>query len=173
DGLLLVNSIVPAPRELRRSENDTVILPWLWDIPNALGTAESQLPNRATAYAFFEYRNGFILGYNDRVIAARPGRLELLDVSGDEINVVLAEIDSDRFEQDPVDAWRSLFNEYLYVLPRGRNFAQIDTVDGSVLDRLDYDRMVTNGFPLQIGERMQQYRYSLNRLRHASTGSCS
>ncbi|MEL6271829.1 MAG: hypothetical protein AAFR22_18625, partial [Chloroflexota bacterium] len=109
----------------------------------------------------FEYRNGFILGYNDRVIAARPGRLELLDVSGDEINVVLAEIDSDRFEQDPVDAWRSLFNEYLYVLPRGRNFAQIDTVDGSVLDRLDYDRMVTNGFPLQIGERMQQSETSL------------
>ncbi|MEM6281085.1 MAG: hypothetical protein AAF787_02745, partial [Chloroflexota bacterium] len=161
DGLLLVNSIVPAPRELRRSENDTVILPWLWDIPNALGTAESQLPNRATAYAFFEYRNGFILGYNDRVIAARPARLELLDVSGDEINVVLAEIDSDRFEPDPVDAWRSLFNEYLYVLPRGRNFTQIDTVDGSVLDRLDRDRMMTNGFPLQIGERMAQTETSL------------
>ncbi len=149
-----MNSVVPAPQELRRSENDTVILPWLWDIPNALGTAQSQLPNRATAFPFFEYRNGFILGYNDRVIAARPSRLEVLDVSGDEINVVLSEIASDRFEQDPVDAWRSVFNEYLYVLPRGRSFTLIDTADGSATSNLTYDDLITNGSPLQIGERM-------------------
>ncbi len=163
DGLLLVNSVVPAPRELRRSENDTVILPWLWDIPNALGQGQSQLPNRTTAYAFFEYRNGFIIGPNDRVIAARPSRLEVLDVSGDETNVVLDTIESDRFEQDPVDAWRSTFNDYLYVLPRGRDFVQINTQDGRAR-RLNYDQLVTFGNPLAIGQRFATEENSLAQL---------
>ncbi len=163
DGLLLVNSVVFAPRELRRSENDTVILPWLWDIPNALGQGRSQLPNSTSAYAFFEYRNGLIIGPNDRVIAARPSRLEVLDVSGDATNVVLDTIESDRFEQDPVDAWRSAFNDYMYVLPRGREFVQINTQDGQAR-RLNYDQMVTFGKPLEIGERFATEENSLAQL---------
>lgn len=164
DGLLLVNSVVPAPQEIRRSENDTTILPWLWDIPTALGqTDRSALPNGTTAYAFFDYRNGFILGYNDKVIAARPGRLEVLDVGSSETNVVLSEINSDRFERDPVDAWRGLLNDYLYTQPIGHDFTQIDTLDGSIVEpvgsinesrRNIYERMVLNANTLQIGERM-------------------
>jgi len=168
NGLLVVNSVVPAPQEIRRSENDTSILPWLWDIPNALGTGRSSLPGQASALPFFDYRNGFILGDNDKVIAARPGRLEVLDVGTTERNVVLAEIDSDRFERDPVDAWRSTFSDALYTLPRGRDITYINSRDGSFVEipqgydigitntgkqaQTLYDRLLMNNNALPIGE---------------------
>ncbi len=168
NGLLVVNSVVPAPQEIRRSENDTSILPWLWDIPNALGTGRSSLPGQVSALPFFDYRNGFILGDNDKVIAARPGRLEVLDVGTTERNVVLAEIDSDRFERDPVDAWRSIFSDALYVQPRGRNITHIDSRNGRFVDipqgfttgitntgpqaQALYNRLLQNNNALPIGE---------------------
>jgi hypothetical protein len=170
NGLLVVNSVVRAPQEIRRSENDTSVLPWLWDIPNALGTGRSSLPGQASALPFFDYRNGFILGNQDKVVASRPGRLEVLDVGTTERNVVLSQIDSDRFERDPVDAWRSVLGDYMYVLPIGRNLAQIDTSDGSVIQFGDgatiglgrnpefteamYDRFLVNRFAVPIGEQV-------------------
>jgi hypothetical protein len=170
NGLLVVNSVVRAPQEIRRSENDTSVLPWLWDIPNALGTGRSSLPGQASALPFFDYRNGFILGNQDKVVASRPGRLEVLDVGTTERNVVLSQIDSDRFERDPVDAWRSVLGDYMYVLPIGRNLAQIDTSDGSVIQFGDgatiglgrnpdftaamYERFLVNRFAVPIGEQV-------------------
>ena len=40
---LLFNTLVRAPREIRQSENDTVNLPWIWDLPAALGEGVSHL----------------------------------------------------------------------------------------------------------------------------------
>src|SRR5512145_5393 len=60
DSWLLFDSVVPAPQELRRSENDTVSLPWLWDLPAALREARStRLPSLASApnaYPFFSLK---------------------------------------------------------------------------------------------------------------------
>src|SRR5689334_9415852 len=44
DQLLLFDSVVPAPATLRRSENDTSILPWMWDLPSARRERNSTLP---------------------------------------------------------------------------------------------------------------------------------
>ncbi len=132
DDLLLFTAIVPAPQELRRSENDTSNLPWLWDIPAALNQANSTLVGRVDAYPFFEFRNGLILTPNDKLVAARPGRIEVLDITSDGFPVI-AELETARNEQDPIDLWFSLHDEQVYFRPVDQNgLFQIDSRDGSI-----------------------------------------
>lgn len=134
DQMLLFTAIVPAPPELRRSENDTSNLPWLWDIPSALDQANSSLPRGVEAYPFFEFRNGFILGAHDKALVARPQRLQLIDVANSSLPVI-AEIETQRNEQDPISIWFSLRDDMMYVRPINQNnLIQIDTDDGSHFD---------------------------------------
>ncbi|MBZ0294128.1 MAG: hypothetical protein K8L99_16320, partial [Anaerolineae bacterium] len=127
DQLLLFTAIIPAPQELRRSENDTSNLPWLWDIPAALNQANSSLPRRVEAYPFFDFRNGFVLGAHDKVLAALPQHLQILDV-GDTDLPVIADIETQRNEQDPISVWFSLRDDMMYARPINQNnLIQIDT----------------------------------------------
>lgn len=143
DVLLNFTAIVRAPAATRRSENDTSQIPWLWDLPAAREEGRSTLPRGALAYTFFDFRNGFVLGPNDKALAALPQRLLIIDVADPELPVI-AEIPSQRFERDPISVWFSLNDEQMYVRPINQNnLFQIQTKTGTVVElpigrELDY-----------------------------------
>ena len=137
-GLLSFNTQIRAPAALRRSENDTVNLPWVWDLGFARRERRSTLPNFVEAMGFFDYRNGFIFGPNNKIIAGLPQRLDLTEVTSDGTEL-LAEIPSQRFEPDPITVWFGTDSEAMYVLPKGDNdLIQIDTRTGNHLTLPSY-----------------------------------
>ncbi len=134
DSLLLFTAVVPASQATRVSENDTDNLPWLWDLRDARNQAPSRLPGRAEAYNFFDYRNGFYLGPGEKVIAAMPDRLQVLDVSGAPLPII-NEIATARYEQDPVDLWYSARGDQMYVRTKdSTGLIQIHPQDGSSVE---------------------------------------
>lgn len=139
DNLLLFNGIYPAPQALRRSENDTSTVPWLWNLTSARNEGESTFPRRVEALPFFDYRNGFTLGQDDKIVAALPGRLNVLDAYTTE---VLFEIPTARFEQDPLIVWYSAQDDQIYV--RTSDFSkllQVDTERGLLVEIPMNDRL--------------------------------
>jgi hypothetical protein len=138
DQLLLFYGTYPAPQELRRFENDTTEVPWLWHLPSAREEGDSPFPRQVEALPFFDYRNGFVMGPNARIVAALPGWLHVLDALTTE---VLYEIDTARFEQDPLTVLRSARDQRIYVRP-----VQVNT-----LIQVDADRGVLVEFPLFAG----------------------
>lgn len=127
DSLLLLDTVVPAPAATRRSENDTSIIPWIWDLPAAREEAPTTLPNQANAYAFFNFRHGLVLGPNRTLIAGINARLQVIDGSSRNLPVV-SEIESSRLEVDPIYVWRSLRDDFMYVNPRsGGRLVQVNT----------------------------------------------
>jgi hypothetical protein len=134
DSFLLFSAVVRAPAAIRRSENDTSILPWLWDLPAARDEGDSRLPGRVEAYSFFDYRNGFVLGPNELLIAALPERLLLFDVVNRDIPQI-GEILTARFERDPLDTWFSLRDDMIYVRPVNQsNLIQVNSETGAFFD---------------------------------------
>jgi hypothetical protein len=137
DRLLLFNSVVPAPADIRRSENDTTNLPWLWDLAAARDEDESILfgQEEEELYAFFNYRNGLVLGANNTVIAGIPERLLIIDADNPEMPIVNEIAAPQRFEQDPISVWRSVRDDLLYVRPTGQNnLVQVRTADNTTYD---------------------------------------
>lgn len=133
DTLVSVNTQVRAPQELRRSENDTTNLPWVWDIASELGERRTILPN-ARAIPFFDYRNGFVYGANNVAVAGLASRLNVLDITPNGVEVI-AEIPANRFEPDPMFAWFSLREDYIYVRPdeNSSQLIQIDTATNELV----------------------------------------
>lgn len=128
DSFLVVNSVVPAPQELRRSENDTRNLPWLWDVWNALDIESPRLPGALDAVTFFDYINApvFVMtpGETARLLAPLQNRFFVLDaLTQQPVN----DVPTDRFEPDPFDVWFSAADRYIYVR----------SVDGTSLIQLD------------------------------------
>ncbi|MCX9079329.1 MAG: hypothetical protein OIN84_15295, partial [Candidatus Methanoperedens sp.] len=156
DSLLMINALVPAPAALRRSENDTSNLPYLWDLPAARDEADPSLPGFYTLYAFYDYRYGFVLGPDRTAITALPQRFQVMDLTTN--YPILAEIASDRNERDPLYIWRSLRDNYLYVLPQGNN--NLFQVDGGTTFEiplgydLPYNRLDDLG-GLQLSDQAQ------------------
>jgi|GEM_PF-3571187 WD40 repeat protein len=134
DRLLLLNSVVPAPQETRRSESDTNNIPYLWDVVAARDEERTLLPNRSDAYAYFNYRNGLVIGGNRTVVAGVPGRLLVLNAESPA--TIVAEIGaSRRLERDPLVVWQSITGDFLYVQPNQQsNLVQINTQDDSLFD---------------------------------------
>jgi hypothetical protein len=95
DHYLLLSSVVPAPQNIRRSENDTSIIPYLWDLPAARGEGYTTLPNFLDGYPFFNFRYGLVIGPNNTLIAGIPARLQVIDGNQRDYPVV-AEIPSSR-----------------------------------------------------------------------------
>ncbi len=133
DTLLSFNTQVRAPRELRRSENDTTNLPWVWDVASALRIRRSVLPG-ARAIPFFDYRNGFVYGANNKAVVGLPERLQILDITPDGVNVI-GEIPANRFEPDPVTVWTSWQDSHMYIRPDegSSSIVQLDTETGNLL----------------------------------------
>lgn len=159
DKLLLVNTLVPAPPELRRSENDTSNLPWLWDVGDALDEADPSLPRRAENVPFFDFRNGLIIGPNRTLIGGYPSRLVVIDGTSDDWRID-AEISSSRAEQDPIYVWQSALDDYLYVDPRLNAFIQVDTRDNTTVTLplgrdLGYGSADRLGSPVQFSRMAQ------------------
>ena len=134
DSLLSFNTQVRAPRAVRRSENDTTNLPWVWDVASEFGERLTVLRG-ARAIPFFDYRNGFVFGEHLKAVVGLPERLQVLDITQNGTNVI-GEIPAQRFEPDPVIAWSSLLDDMLYVRPDNGSstLVQVNTAEGRQLD---------------------------------------
>jgi hypothetical protein len=127
DELLVFDTLVPAPQELRRSENDTVLLPWVWDVAAAREERRSVLVNGVDSYPFFEPRVSLITGPGGVVVLGLNNRLHIFDTDTPDLEQ-LADITIDRLETDPVTAWQSATEPILYVATdRFGGLLQIDT----------------------------------------------
>lgn len=125
DNLLKFEGIYRAPRSIRVRENQTVNVPWLWNLTAARNEGDSTFPRELEAWQFFDYRNGFVITPNDRAIAALPGRLQFLDVYTLEQQF---DIPTDRYEADPMRVWTSLRDDKIYIRPTDANtLVQVDT----------------------------------------------
>ncbi len=122
----------PAPRELRQSENDSINYPWVWHLPAARREADSTFPKKLEAVQMVDYANGFVLSPDDKLIAALPGRLRVLDAFTLQPEY---EIPTDRYEQDPLTAWFSLLDNSVYVWPVSKDtLLQVDTKRGVLVE---------------------------------------
>lgn len=134
DTWLLLDTLVPAPQATRRSENDTEIIPWLWDLQAARDEARGRLGGRAEAFAFFNYRNGLVMGGDLFLVAGQPSRLQVIDGRTPSFDVI-AEIPSTRAEQDPIFVWQSVNSDLLYIDPQmGGRIVQLNTKTGALAD---------------------------------------
>ncbi len=132
DNLLLFFGTYPAPPELRRFEDDTTTVPWLWNLTKARDEGDSTFPRNVEALAFFDYRNGFVLGPDNRIVAALPGRLNVIDAYSTD---VLYDIDTARYEQDPMDVWFSRRDNRIYIRPVEEfSLIQVDTQRGVLVE---------------------------------------
>jgi hypothetical protein len=104
DSLLMLTAIVPAPDSIRRSETDTSQTPWLWELAAERGERRSILPLQRIQQPFFDLRNGLLLTPDNRLFAAYSGLVQLMDIGTDSYPV-LTNIDTNRFERDPIDVW--------------------------------------------------------------------
>jgi WD40 repeat protein len=131
DSWLLLDTVVPAPQATRRSENDTDIIPWIWDLPAAREEAPERLRGGAEAFAFFNYRNGLVMGGDLFFIAGQPSRLQLIDGRSRDFPVI-ADIPASRAEQDPIYVWQSANTDLLYIDPRtGGGIVQVNAQTGT------------------------------------------
>ncbi|MCB9450242.1 MAG: PD40 domain-containing protein [Anaerolineaceae bacterium] len=134
DTWLLLDTVVPAPQATRRSENDTDIIPWIWDLPAARDEAPGRLRGGAEAFAFFNYRNGLVLGGNLFLVAGQPNRLQVIDGRSRSFDVI-TEIPANRAEQDPIYVWHSANSDLMYMDPRTNNqVVQVDAQTGATLN---------------------------------------
>lgn len=140
DNLLLFVGTHPAPQALRRYENDTSETPWIWNLTAARNEGDSTFPDGREAWQYFDYRNGFVLGPENRIVAALPGRLHVIDAYTLD---VLFEIDTARYEQDPLNVWFSLRDNQIYVLPSaGNKLLQVNTQRGLLVE-IPLDKRLT------------------------------
>jgi hypothetical protein len=91
------------------------------------------LQNRVEAQAFYDYRNGFVFGPNNTIVAGLPERLAILQVSDRGVELQ-HELLSSRFERDPIKVWFGLNSEQMYTQAKGSSdLIQIDTTTGNIL----------------------------------------
>ena len=132
DELLAFDTVVPAPQELRRSENDTVILPWVWDIAAARDQRNSVLVNRVAAYPFYNVRVSMVAGDNGILVSGIDQRIQVYDADTPTM-ALIADLPADRLETTAISAWRSATDPYLYVsLDQSGTMAQINTSTNAV-----------------------------------------
>lgn len=132
DEVLVFYGEYPAPPALRRTEDDRITYPWVWHLPAARGESASTLPDGAVAHILYDYPNGFTLTPDDRIIAALPSRLRVLNA------LTLAteyEIATDRYEQDPLTIWMSLRDNRVYVFSaRSSALLQVNAAEGALTE---------------------------------------
>lgn len=132
DDILVFYGIYPAPRALRRTETDTIVYPWVWHLPAARGEAPSSFPNGLKAVQMFDYAFGFVLSPDDKIVAALPARLRVMDAHSLKVEY---EIPTDRYEQDPLNVWLSLRDNTIYVRPVTTDtLLQVDTRRGVLVE---------------------------------------
>jgi hypothetical protein len=114
--LLLFTMVVTAPDDIRRSETDTSLVPYIWDIGAELDLRDPVLPENVLAQPFFDLRNGFVLGPNNTIVAARIDLVEVIDI-GENSYPVITPIETYRAERDPMEIWFSRQSDQIYFRP--------------------------------------------------------
>jgi len=130
---VVFNSRVPAPQETRRSENDTILVAWVWDTVAARDVGRSELPNGVIAQPMYDYRNGFIMGKGKKAVAGLPSRLRTVEVTTQEIRIISETDDPQRIEVDPIDAWESEVDGWMTLRTRSGSLVQVDPNTGVFL----------------------------------------
>lgn len=132
DSLLLFKAIVPAPDDIRRSENDTTLTPWLWDLEAERRNRSGILPEQRRAQPFFDMRTELLLTPNNKLIAALPRSILVNDFMNGSYET-LSNLETERFEFDPIDVWYSMRGENAYFRSKdGTLYHQINTQTGFV-----------------------------------------
>lgn len=132
DTLLLFKAFVPAPDEIRRSEDDTTLTPWLWDLEAERRNRTAILPEQRRAQPFFDLRTDLLLAPNNKLIAALPRSISVTDFSSGSYDVT-ANFETDRYEFDPIDIWYSMLGDNAYFRSKdGGSYYQINTETGTV-----------------------------------------
>ena len=130
DTLLLFKAFVPAPDEIRRSENDTTLTPWVWDLEAERRNRTGILPERRRAQPFFDLRTDLLLTPNNKLIAALPRSISVMDFSTGAYET-LTNLETNRFEFDPIDVWYSMRGKQAYFRSTdGSLYHQINTQTG-------------------------------------------
>lgn len=126
DTLLMFKAIVPAPDEIRISEDDTTLAPWLWDLEAERGNRAGTLPLSRRAQPFFDLRTELLLAPNNKLIAALPRSVSVTDFASGSYEVI-TELQTSRFEFDPIDIWYSLTGESVYFRAQNGAYYQLNT----------------------------------------------
>lgn len=139
--LLLLETNVPAPQALRRSETDTVVLPWLWDVAAARDERRSVLPGQVDAQPYFNVTvtAGMSLAGTQTLVQGLPGRLLVSTYSEPSTGF---EVEANRIEREPIYLWRSLSAPFIYIDQRSGAFTQLDT-------------RTNTAFPLPLGRDLR------------------
>jgi WD40 repeat protein len=152
DAFLAFETVIRAPQAIRRSENDTSILPWLWDLAAGRRIRGSELPGRVQALPFFESRGGVVLGPNNTLIAAFVERLWIQQWDQQALTTA-TELYTGRAETDPLQIWQSLGGDSLYINDDRRNrLYQVDTVDKTLIELPLNSRLSPNDYAELSGE---------------------
>ena len=131
DTLLLFKAIVPAPDDIRRSANDTTLTPWLWDLEAERRNRTGILPEQRRAQPFFDLRTELLLSPNNKLIIAYPRSIGVTDFSNGSYEA-LSNLETDRFEFDPIDVWYSMHGRFAYFRSKdGSQYHQINTDTGT------------------------------------------
>jgi len=154
DTLLIFEGVYAAPRSIRTFEGQTITVPWVWHIPSARGINTSNFPQRAEAWQFFDYRNGLVIAPNNRLVAALPGRIQVLD--SDTLDV-LFDIPTDRYENDPMIVQFSARDDQIYFQPNDTNtIVQVDTERGVLAEIPLEEALTTSDLELLGGIQLSQ-----------------
>ncbi|MCG8613125.1 MAG: hypothetical protein MI864_21660, partial [Pseudomonadales bacterium] len=177
----LINDILFVhPKDMQDGKIDiterdiTTNLPYVWDIAAELGERRTILPG-ARAIPFFDFRNGFVYGSNNKAVVGLPERLQILDITSSGVEVI-SEIPSDRFERDPIYVWTSLRDDMMYIRPNTNSsqIVQLDTETGNQVDLFigsdisaftfdNIDGIQLSDYTRQIGEAHNTQELSLLR----------
>ncbi len=150
DSLLLFRAIVPAPDDIRRSETDTTLAPWLWDLEAERRNRTGILPEQRRAQPFFDLRTDLLLTPNNKLIAALPRSIAIYGFENGSYDV-LTNLETNRFEFDPLDVWYSMRGDQAYYRSTdGSAYFQIDTLTGAasqlpIGQELLYSQIATQG----------------------------
>lgn len=132
DRVLLFYGIYPAPRQLRQKETDSITYPWMWHLGAARKEESSTFPKGVQAVQMVDYPNGFFLSPDNKIVAALPGRLRILDAFTLQ---PIFDIPTERYEQDPLQVWSSLRDNRLYVSPVNfSSLIQVNTQRGALVE---------------------------------------
>lgn len=145
DELLVFDTLVPAPPELRRSENDTIILPWVWDVAAARNERRSVLPNRVDAYPYYGIRVSMVAGDDGVLLAGLFDRIQILDADSGSTDTI-ADYQPQRLETDPVFAYRSASAPLLYLRLNGSGGLSVINTETNTVQPLDLGRDRGRGF---------------------------
>jgi hypothetical protein len=154
DRVLVFRTVNPAPRSIREFEGQTIEYPWLWYLPAARNEEDSPFRGRVEALPYFDFPFGFELGPDNRIVAALQGRVQVIDALESD---VLYDIQTTRFEQEPLRVLFSARDNQIYLRPNdASSLIQVDTQRGELAELPFFQEITTDDLSILGGVELSQ-----------------